>query len=607
MSAEKQGNINDLIKVVPAYAKPSVPGKQVIIVDLENGEILYEMPVIRWLRKLKFYEVDTEVVILNIKGPDIATTYSSNANPFEINLVYDVRPNVRGLYQLIRTVMTYEDPLQAINKTIEQKITSFIFERPDFVKNFKGYETALYNLIVETGNRMGLSLNPKINIPWRVSQDIQPPAFLNCNHKFSARTKDGQDIEIEHTLVLTLFDEILFRLSRISNLNSWLKEKLEQFSKTALIDIHYADVLLDLREDFIKSPMEHACRAIGYNVKQLVTVPGLDIEKFYFETADSTTGTTKDFTTKDARLKVALNAIVSGKLDLKSSQTRRFIKPGKDIISEIRRGTVDSIKEKINNLSPEDCFLNSVPLEDVLQKAIRDSLSNAFGFTELDISIKFLETDLSERLRLLQGKSHDVILHSDWTLNTYRLVFRVENIAENGLFRFRKNIYDNTTEELNDIASVVKNIVENFILRTSGEISHEQIENAMKKARERVVEDFGLAITIRTFNQELTDEEQAFISIEKEGIRQRFERQRLIDIDLTQQLQVLNDSRLKILQEGEFMDEEELEKIDKKIGAIQKDMTISRDKLVSYKTDKFYLPENPGSSSVEPEKKDTDK
>lgn len=585
---ETATTLDEIIKELPQYKKKQQDSieKQVIIVDKDSGEILDELPVFNFFKKFRFFELNRKKVAFNISGPQLSISYSNSPYPFKLNVVYDAKINDKGVFNLIRAVYNSVSPIESINNIIRESISGYVFEHKDFVNEFNKYRPEVEDMIKKTGSRVGLEIRPTL-VP-NINRSGEKPAesFVNCEHKVITKTRDAQTVEIVHDLALTLIDPIKFSLSRIDDIKIWAKNKLEQYTNNAIIEMNYAEVLVNLKESVIRHPMFEACRTIGYELKQLITVPGLEIEKFYFETVDNGPISNAEFWMKDACLKISLNIIVDGRLDLHNSKTKTFIKPGLDIISGMKKNVIEYARVYVNAKTPDECFIQQYEFEDNLVKLIRTKLGNSYGFKELGITIKFLETDLSRRLSLLQEKPGKVEILADWTERTYILWFRVMSISNEGWFRFRTNNYKNSEDELNDIGRMVKNGMESFVLRNAGEITGKAISNEFSKIQARIRIEFGLDVRIHDFKEDLSKGEKAFVEGRNVEFDEQVTRTKLISQGKTAELNELLKKREQAIIYG-F--EDEVKEIDKKIADIQNMSDNPKSLFLKQKTDNNFL------------------
>jgi hypothetical protein len=574
--------LDEIIREIPQFKRGSDDnsGTQTLIVESESGEILEELPLLKFFKKLRFFEINKGKVIFNVDGPTISVSYLNSGNPFVLSISYNAKIANRSVFQLVRSIYKAASPVEGINNHLREAAAKFIFERRDFVTEFKKYESELELYLNETALKCGLEIQAILH---NNLENLEADAFISCEHEVITKTKDAQVVEIQHNLALTLIDSVKLKLSGIKDVKTWAKHRLDQFTNNAIIERNYAEVLINMEDSVIKRPMQEACRHIGYELKQLITVPGLEIEKFYFETNDNSTAGLNEYSTKDPRLKISLNIIVDGRLDLHNEKTKAYIKPGFDIIAGMKRNVVEYAKIHINEITPDECFTQQFIFEETLLQLIHTKLKATYGFKELSVLIKFLENDLSKRLSLLQEKPMMVELSADWDERRYALWFRILGVSPNGWYRFRTNNYKTTEEELNDIARMVKNGMESAILRTGDLISGKVIVTEFKNIQPRVRHEFGLDISIHDFNEALSDDEELYVQTKKMENKQKINRNVIGQQSETNQL-----AEYYKLKESAIKDEESeevIKKIDEKITAAKEKDAITKQKFLNQKTD----------------------
>lgn len=557
--------IEEIVKEVPKYRESNHTDIQCVILDVKTGEILDEMPTIKWLRNLKYFEVNRKKVVLNIPGPEIEIPYLNALNPIVLAIKYDVQVIAKGAFNLVRFV-SFNSPVTAINDAIENAITGYMFNLENFALNFHKHKHSLVELLIDLGRKIGLDLKPNLSLNIDKGGENMK-AFVSIEHTVAAKTKDGQNVEIENYLALTKNDPIRFSLSGIGDLRAWLKDRLEEYTKNAVIEITYADVLVNTESLDIKMHLGKACDQIGYGLKQLITTPGLENEKFYFETAENNNDNSAIFSTRDPKLQISLNIVVRGRLDLHSSKNMEFIKPNYNIIAGIKRNVIETARNYINTKTPEDCFIQILEFEQSLTAAIATGLRENYAFKEIGIVVKFLENDLSKRISLLQERPYKIDISADWTERTFHLWFQVRNVAEQGWYRFRANNYASTEDELKEIGRLVKNGMESAFLRPVNAINEKEIAQTFANAQKRVMMEFGLQIELHDFFEDLSMKERVFVATRTQEYAHVEQRESMLLSSTTDDLERLLVKRKEAVEAEE--DEEVIKKIDERIDNLR--------------------------------------
>jgi hypothetical protein len=579
-----------VIREVGKYdAGSQEPGRnRIYIVDRKTGEMRDEPPIFNFNGRYRYFEIGHGSVARDINGPEVPVRYLNSPKPLLLKIFFDVKAHDRGVFNLIRCVYNANSPLEGINLLLKQKIEIWLFDRKNFVAELKQNIPELEEFIKVTGLKCGLELRATVepNII-DISDRSSAEQFISFNHQIITKTKDAQKVEIDHTLALTLTDPIKLKLSGIKDVRNWLRGKLEQYTNNAIIEKNYAEVIINMQDSIIKDPMKQECGSIGYELKQLITVPGIDIEKFYFETGDESNSGFTDYITRDTRLKIPLNIIVEGRLDLHHEKTRQCIVPGFDIISVLKKSVVEYARGYINGVSPDECFTSQFVFEGNLSRVIKTKLEANYGFKELQLLIKFLENDLSLRLSLLVEKPCKAEIRGDWSERRFALWFRVLGVSREGWYRFRANNYKSAEEELSHIARMVKNGLENEIMRTGDEITGKLISNSFSQVRKRVEIEFGLVIKIHDFNEEFSDDEELYIKLKEDENEERHLRSKILQESERKQLSQYLMMKEKAIEAEE--NEEEIKKIDERIASFKIHDNSDKNRFLRQKTDTSFL------------------
>lgn len=567
------------------------PGSLRFILDETTGEIVERAS---WLSRsvYRYFEVKRNEVAFNLSGPEVEVRYDNSVHPFIVKIKFDAKlaPD-KSPERLIRLMRTHSQPLDAVNARIKERLSEYIFSLQDFVQNFSSYRKNIQDMVLEEGKKMGLSLHVYIESSLAEEADIEKEEFIRLEHVVAVKTKDAQSVDIKHDLALTLSDPMKLALSRITDVAVWAKKKLEQFTGNAIIEKNYSEVLTSLPESLIKGPMQEVCRQIGYELKQLVTGPGLDMEKFYFETADpNQSPNNTEYVTKEPKVKIALNMIVSGRLDLQHTMTRDAIKPGRDILTSMRRIVIESTRDYINDKTPEMCFLNSEQIEKGCLDYIKKQLQAEYAFNELSLLVKFLETDLARRFRLLQERPYKIEVKGNFNSRKYEFWFRVVAVDKDGWFRFLANNYNNIDEELAAMGNMLRNGLETN-LRPLREVNSELIVREFDKIRQRIRHEFGLLIRLHDIMADLSEEELSMIRRRMVEIEEHEKQYGKIITYETNKLAILTNEYILAMKTGES--DKVLAEIEEKIQKTRENIQLCADRFLAQSVNHdFLLPES---------------
>ncbi len=539
-------SLNEIISEIEKSSYPKIKKEeeeQFIIIESKTGEILEEPPL---FAKARYFKINRKKVVFDIKAPLISLKYLNSEKPFVVYLSYSAQISKDGTYRLVRFLNRSISSIASVDSYFTENISSYIFKHDNFIPEFNDHKSVLEGICKELGVKIGLDIKPTISSNATLPGSIP---FISIENKVIAKTKDGQTVEIKHDLALTLVDSVKYSISGIEDLKAWAKLKLEQFTNNALIEMSYAEVLVGMEDSIIKRAMEAVCSSIGFQLKQLITVPGVDIEKFYFETSEGEAGNT-EYGTKDPRFKIAIKVIINGKLNLNSAKTKEHIKPSLDIIAKMKANVIEFSRIYFNDKTPEDCFLKMYELEDLFIKYIRNELNKEYAFKDLTIKVQFLETNLSKRFSLLQERPYEIKITGDWKERVFSFKFRIQNVAEEGWYRFRANNYLSTEEELKDIGAMVHNFLSSA-LRFNKENTKVVVEEEFKKAQLRVRSEFGLIIGPHDFYEEEGEGMSRIFELDGFKNHELKEQQKLIKLSETEQLQALLEKKKQAILDGE--------------------------------------------------------
>ncbi|MXV14805.1 hypothetical protein [Hufsiella ginkgonis] len=583
--------LDPIVRELPEYKKTSSGRElQTIIIDAKSDEILHEKPIIP-LKKLRYFELRMNGIVFNAEGPALAINHENLPDRLKVTLNYDARINAKGSFRLVRFLNQPEPPIAILNARLQQVIHSYIFKHKEFATNFNEHKSPLTDLLVEEAARVGLDLTPyiRLNLPVPV---IKPREFVPCQHTVQARTRDGQVVAIQHALALSLVDEVRFALSGIDDLENWAKLKLDQFTSNVVIDMEYAELLFDMNKKLIEVPMTKAAILVGYELKQLISAPGFDNEKFYFETADNNPGTQREYNTKDPKFKIALNIIVEGKLDLESPITKENIEAGSDIISTMKSDAIAAVRSFANLRNPEECFLEFNQLEIDLIETVKAAMKVRYGFIDLNVNINILESNLSARFDRLQARPFEIRFGANFDERNFILAFRVINVAKEGWYRFRANDYSDSQEELSDIGKMVERWMTSVSFRRDDRIDGIFIKQEFAKVAKRVAEKFGLIIETHDFEETASLEERNINEEHQRDIKESATQNDLLRFDRTRRLTDALEKRHEYMKDATIY-EDEIKALTEEINQLSAESKYSKEKFVTRSnTNDFLLASN---------------
>lgn len=339
-----------------------------------------------------------------------------------------------------------------------------------------------------------------------------------------------RQVKISNKVQLILTDLARYRAAKSPPLKKWLQEKLERFIPQLLFEARYIDVLLAFEpfEEAIRSTVAQHAAAIGYQIKQFITVPDLEpirLKDPFIVEAESS------FATKLPNVSVKLQLIVTTRIprleDVKDKLNRELFIPRlmSDSILKVvgiylHRTQPDRFYMRFDNTDP-DHPEEKATVESELIAVVKEQLENEFHADVIDIVVKRVDTDLVTRLRQLQERIcpfevRVASLHGNEVV-VFNGNFQVETVDAEGWYKFQ--LLRNDLNEIRDhlekhlLAELHSFPIEAILYRDP---HHRRKLTAMLQhvGREFVRNKFGLAIEIDSICREATPQERSFIQLE---------------------------------------------------------------------------------------------
>jgi hypothetical protein len=364
--------------------------------------------------------------------------------------------------------------------------------------------------------------------------DAFPEHNLNFQHTVECDIKDyTKPIEVEHRLLLQLEDIGKYRAKQgTKSLKQWVEEKLNEITRNALFEKRYVDILLDFEKEendrealkLIKHEMQQFTDAIGYRVKHLIVEPNMKPliikrDGFIIQKAG-------DFSTRNKRVNVKLDIVVTGKLnDL--SKIPKYIAPDKDIILEMEQVIYNEAEKQMHKVDPQKFYMPSKypdeeSIDDILKTTIEKQLQQVFFAKEVEVIIKRMETDVLKRiLNLINGNPYQIDVEvlpfrGGGTQETiiFAVEFLVKTVSEWNTFIYKN--FENHEQEIarikqaliGDISGKFQTIPFEVLKYTSYDNSRKLLEVA-RKSEGKISGIFGLEINLTDVKRKSTMIENA--------------------------------------------------------------------------------------------------
>jgi hypothetical protein len=427
--------------------------------------------------------------------------------------------------------------------------------------------------------------------------DRRPAELDEIEHPVDCHIRDyDEKIRVEHRLQLTIGDLGTFRRSRVTDLRAWAGERLDTITRSVLFDLGYLDLLLEVGRSDIKVWMEREAQAIGYQVKQLLTLPALDPlewkEALPIESHEDT------YVTTASSVEVRLNIVVKGRiLDLRDKRLQPYLTPKSKLGDEMHRLIRSETQALMHAVDPERFYMHfnfvgvsGVTLRQEIEERIKGALIKKFAIDEdsLMVLAKPLETDITRRLAALQESPHSLAVttvphrsRGQGESVVYTIAFNVQGVAFSGWYTFLSQRFASRDEELDKIKEILAGAVRAALNTVTRELLQYTAYTELLELRRilnhtalpAVVAAFGLVISIVNLERgETPAEKQQREAVDNDILTARQTNQRALEIAAEARLRELRDLeqiRLELeTSQRVGADSEELREVVARIAAI---------------------------------------
>ena len=250
--------------------------------------------------------------------------------------------------------------------------------------------------------------------PSEVQDRVVEFIAVNHNHEHFIPGR-LEPVVIQNTVQLYCHDSVAFIASGITDLEGWVKQRLNQTLKRHLIGKNYVDLLLRFEEieDQVKTEMSLAAAVVGYRVDHFVSVPNLKQEEEsltnpFLLDAEDTLETSLDKFEVELKFHIRL-CIPKSKL----ASIEKYLNPGSDVKEAIKETVLREAAYWLRKIHPERFYLyfneenpglsagdgedERLPVRELLTRKILESLKNEFNAKVFDLTLRVGRSDLRER------------------------------------------------------------------------------------------------------------------------------------------------------------------------------------------------------------------
>jgi hypothetical protein len=257
-----------------------------------------------------------------------------------------------------------------------------------------------------------------------------------------------EEVVILNEVQMILHDISRYKSASAPDLTEWLQKKLNRVIPQLLFGVKYIDVLIRFAnfEQEIKKILSTEATAIGYEIKQLITVPDLEPIRLREPTLLNASGT---FELRLPNFHVSLQSIVTMRIP-RLETVEEYLNRLQNVPKLMEDAVVSLTRQYLHGVEPERFYMRfgfsevegELPVEQELVGKIRERLKTDFGAEVIDVVVKVGDTDIIKRLRDLQNQicPFEVDLASLHPSETIVVQgnFQVEGVDSDGWSRFQQ-------------------------------------------------------------------------------------------------------------------------------------------------------------------------
>lgn len=451
---ENRNVMSEIIRPVDVIVpKVDSYNEKIIYIDSKTNETSYGKPwFIRW-RDWRTYWVTSQRYVM-LKHFDCEIEDLQSGQYITIDIMCRVQLIQGAEYKAVILLSKGYDIDQFFKDQLTNWIRQFASKHTHIVKNYFSLEKELMEYVYSESERHGIKIELFLS-PYDVKS--RPRAkYVLIKESILCQIKDWE-IKIQCTLVMDLWDERRFKMSRVDDVEGWMKEKVGRIIQGVLIDKTITDLLQGYPSSEIQKNLEAEAYDIGFRVKQLISIPLIDalelLKGFHFDT-EPTTGPGLVYFTKDVRVQARMNISIKGKINSFDGKVARYLKPGINLIQRMRDAVIEHSLFYLRRISPERFYFyfnsdykGQGAFDKELEEEIRTLLSEEFNVVDAIIHLSPLESEMTERFAQLAGRFGCFTCQSISEQISYIIHYSVRGVDPEGWYVFKSRIFDEFEKE----------------------------------------------------------------------------------------------------------------------------------------------------------------
>lgn len=292
--------------------------------------------------------------------------------------------------------------------------------------------------------------------------------------------------------------------------------------------------------------------------------------------------------TKDSRIRVRLSISLYGKISSFGGKLGDYLKKDEKLIDKIRNVISNVAQQYIHTISPEKFYMqfestdgeyDSVQTE--LSRLISDKLNELFNVEVFAVTIRQVNTALTERFQALCAGFGDFELKDNAENIHYSIQFKVEKVHPSEWPVFQSKNFGNPQSELKvigeNLCRHMKLFFDTNLSFDFQNVKNHQLNTLIRKlfaeASTRIVKDFGLVVLLTSMERSMADitsqlKDQRKIEEEKIRAKQEQEKENYISV-IKSETNKINALKAQHKRALEAEDEEEAARLEKLLKKLE--------------------------------------
>lgn len=433
--------------------------------------------------------------------------------------------------RVVRALIARNQPLTELLKKGARRYFGTYVTLESFYKDLateqikQGLKDHLNGLLESAGRKVGhLSLK---------ADNAAPPPFKGETVIEYLHHEYPDPIKIKVSVLMLPTGAALYRATGSPKLDDWLDGNLREVVSLGLFGIPYVELLLDFQQlkRRIGEVLNQRAQGIGYNIEQLMTILYLEpfewLKRIDIEiknaAPDNGEAAEAMFETNVSGVHVGLEVFLTARVkDLRGISD--YLSAKLNVPQRMKEEIIRLTRKLIHGTDPERFYMRysrpdpeshpgELSFEEEAREKIRSLLETEFNAEVVDLVLKPVQTDLTQKLSALSKASHDFMADAEVGGSPaapgviVRGSFKVLGVNGWQAFRgcdasaeaIRKRIEDSVRASLKGARDDLA------FLSEKAEMSS-LIDDALREARRLIADEFGLAVGLTTISWDWEDD-----------------------------------------------------------------------------------------------------